>query len=196
LKQRYILDGPPGSGKSTVLFGLSDGDTDKSSLETMASKGYNCLHESVAQAHKILSDKGLKFDENQEFWLETIVNIDKEKFSSAEDGVNFYDRCFHHWKLFSQSSGIKLPEWYEEVNQSIRYDDPVFLVAPVKSIDLSDPSIHISRRFTWEQRLAMYEETKALYQDLNYRVIDVPMFLEGDINSNNQQRIELILNSI
>lgn len=196
MKARYVLDGAPGSGKSTVLFGIADGDAEFPSMHSMVGLGYNCLYESVAEAHAALSRNGIDFSLNKEKWLRTIVEIDKAKFHQAEDGVNFYDRCFHHWKIFSVVSGIPLPDWYDEINAQVRYDAPIFIVAPVESMDLADPAIHESRRFTWQQRLEMHEATVSAYSQLGYTVVEVPMFVEGDIEDNNRKRIKHILEHI
>lgn len=194
--KRFVLDGPPGSGKSTLLFGCSDDESPDTPLPTVHGLGYACVHESVAQAHESLSRQGLDFAKEKELWLQTIVEIDRDKFAAAPDGIVFYDRSFHHWKLLSRASGIRLPDWYDPLNETLRYDDPIFLIAPVKSMDLTSPDIHESRRFTWDQRCAMYADTKALYTDLGYTVVDVPVFVEGDVERNNQLRIDLILEYI
>ncbi|MDC0335765.1 ATP-binding protein [Pseudodesulfovibrio sp.] len=194
--KRFVLDGPPGSGKTTVLFGISDGDSTGDFGQTMQGLGYNCIHESVAQAHEILKAQGIDFNKDKEAWLRTIVEIDREKFHKAAPGVNFYDRSLHHWKMLSEASGVPLPDWYEEENARVRYDDPVFIVAPVESMDLYAPDILPSRRFTWEQRVEMFGRTKAMYADRGYRVVEVPMFIDGDIEENNKRRIEHILSHI
>lgn len=196
MKKRYVLDGPPGSGKSTVLFGISDGDENHSSVNTIESMDYHCFHESVAEAHAALQRKGIDFAKEKETWLRTIVEIDRAKHAAAVDGINFYDRCFHHWKAFSEGSEIPLPDWYDDANATIRYDDPVFVVEPIESMDLTAPEIHESRRFTWEHRKAMLRQTKELYLGLGYTVIEVPVFIDGDIERNNRERIDFILGHI
>lgn len=196
MKKRFVLDGPPGSGKSTVLFGISDGATDNGFAHTMKILGYNCIHESVAEANEIMQQKGIDFTKETDAWLQTIVEIDKDKYFSVKNGINFFDRCFHHWKLLSKVSGIKLPEWYDDLNARLKYDDPIFLIAPVESMDLTDPSIPASRRFSWDERLSIYEDTKKMYVDLGYKVIDVPVFIDGDVERNNQERIRHILKYI
>lgn len=89
-------------------------------MHTIISLGYNCLHESVAKAHAVLLRKGIDFSLNKEEWLRTIVEIDKARFHQAEGGINFNDRCFNHWKIFSKIRSIPLPGWYEEFNEQIR----------------------------------------------------------------------------
>ncbi|MDD3626339.1 MAG: hypothetical protein PHV06_03390 [bacterium] len=39
--KRFVLNGPPGSGKSTVLFRISYGDSEGNSKNTMISLDYN-----------------------------------------------------------------------------------------------------------------------------------------------------------
>ena len=194
--KRYVLDGPPGSGKSTVLFGISDGESGDNFDNTMVGKGYHCIHESVAEANVRIAERGLDFEKAPEAWLQTIVEIDREKYFNSNAGITFFDRCFHHWQLLSHFTGIKLPGWYDKLNMEIRYNNPIFLVAPVKSMDLAAHDIPESRRFTWEQRLSVFEQAKTMYQRFGYDVVEVPMFVEGDIEKNNELRIKHILETL
>lgn len=196
MKKRYVLDGPPGSGKSTLLFGVSDGVEQGRSPYTLDGLGYTCVHESVAEAHDILERKNREFTREKELWLQTIVELDRDKYSAVDSPVTFFDRCFHHWQLLSDMSGIELPSWYSEMNEAIRYDNPVFLIAPVASMDLTASHIHESRRFTWQQRLEMYGRARELYMSLGYEVVEIPVYYEGDIDMNNRARIERILEHI
>ncbi|WP_319467789.1 ATP-binding protein [uncultured Pseudodesulfovibrio sp.] len=196
MTRRFVLDGPPGSGKTTLLFGISDDSTGTASMQTLSNRGFNCIHESVARAHAILSRKGIDFNQEKELWLRAIIEIDRDKYLTATDDINFYDRCFHHWALLSRYSGIPLPSWYDDFNAEIRYDSPIFLLAPVKSMDLTTPDVHESRRFTWEQRQDIQESTRKLYRDLGYDVVAIPMYCEGDREQNNRKRIDRILEYI
>jgi len=47
-----------------------------------------------------------------------------------------------------------------------------------------------------QSSLSIYEDTKKMYVDLGYKVIDVPMFIDGDVERNNQERIRHILKYI
>lgn len=196
MKKRYVLDGPPGSGKSTLLFGGSDGVKQGKAPYTLEGLGYACIHESVAEAHEIMARKQVEFTRQKELWLQTVVELDRDKYSAVHDGVTFFDRCFHHWQLLSDMSGIGLPAWFSETNASIRYDNPIFLIAPVASFDLTASGIHESRRFSWQQRLDMYGQARGLYQSLGYKVVEIPVFYEGDIDHNNRARIARILEHV
>ena len=194
--KRYVLDGAPGSGKSTLLFGASDGARYESSLHTMQRLGYGCVHESVGRAHAILADQGLSFVQDGALWLQTIAELDRDKFHGAEEGINFFDRSFHHWRYLGRAMGIPLPGWYDQADATLRYDSPIFLVAPVASFDLAAESIRPSRRFTWEQRLEAHGRLDTLYRELGYDVVEVPVFSEGDIETNNLKRIDYILEHV
>lgn len=194
--RRFVLDGAPGSGKSTLLFGASDGVRYESSLHTMQRLGYHCVHESVGQAHGILAERGLSFVQDKALWLETIAELDRDKFHAAEEGVNFFDRSFHHWRHLSRTMDIPLPEWYDRLDATLRYDSPIFLVAPVASFDLADESIRPSRRFTWEQRMEMHRQLGDMYRKLGYEVVEVPVFSEGNVETNNLERIDRILEHV
>lgn len=191
--KRYVLDGPPGAGKTTVMFGVADGDASEKSPHTLQGRGFQCIHESVAEAHDMLREKGMDFSSHKDAWLEIIAKLDRTKFDLVTHGMTFFDRCYHHWKLLSESSGISLPSWYDEWDALIRYDTPVFILAPIASIDLDSPGIHESRRFSWEQRLEMFRHLISLYEKLKYDLVEVPVFHEGDVDLNNRARIEFIL---
>ena len=194
--ERYVLDGAPGSGKTTLLFGTSDGAEIDGALHTMVRLGHRCFHESVARAHAVLERQGTCYAENPALWLATIAGLDRDQHAQAGEGLNFYDRSFHHWKFLAELQGIDLPEWYEAENARLRYGSPVFLVAPIQSIDLSGAEYRISRRFTWAQRMDMYEQLHGLYSGLGYEVAEVPVFEEGDPETNNLRRIDFILDRV
>lgn len=63
-------------------------------------------------------------------------------------------------------------------------------------MNLADPAIYESRRFTWQQRLEMHTATVNTYSQLGYDVVEVPMFVEGDIEDNNHKRIKCILDHV
>jgi len=197
--KKIVIDGPPGSGKTTLLFGQSDSEKKlPHPPKNLSALGFNCLKESAAQAFFELSEKNIEPMSNNEYWFQRIVEMEKEKYLSPklEDAIYFFDRSFHHWIHFRQTLGIKLPDWYDEFNAKVRYDNPIFLFSPILSCDLTkssgDKGAHV---FTTAERLESYQRTMSIYNDLNYQVIEVPMFSE-DIFENTERRIEMILNHL
>jgi predicted ATPase len=135
---------------------------------------------------------------NQKYWFQWIVEMERQKYLSAnlKDAIYFFDRSFHHWIHFRQTLKIKLPDWYDEFNAGVRYNDPIFLFRPILSCDLTkasgDKGAHV---FTEAERIESYQRTMEIYQNLNYKVIEVPIFSE-DLFENTQKRIDFILENI
>jgi predicted ATPase len=197
--RKFVIDGPPGSGKTTLLFGQSDSEEKlPCPPKNLSMLGFNCLKESAAEAYFELTANNIEPMSNQEYWFQRIVEMEKEKYLSCKPGneLYFFDRSFHHWVHFRQTIGIKLPDWYDEFNAQARYDDPVFLFSPILSFDLTKTNgDHRAHVFTKAERLESYRRTLDIYQDLGYRVVEVPVFSD-DILENAERRIELILDNI
>jgi len=195
--KRFILDGCPGAGKTTLIFGKSDIETSNVHYPSLTDLGFVGMPESAAKAFFELQKEGIDAGKEFDKFLERIVILEKDKYTNAIEGETyFYDRSFHHWIHFRKSAGVNLPKWYDEFNAQIRYSEPVFLLQPVLSFDMTKPGIGGKTRiFTIEDRLEAYKRSKNIYEDLGYKIIEIPVFFE-EPETNNITRREIILKHI
>jgi predicted ATPase len=198
--KKYVLDGPPGSGKTTLLFGKSD-ETEQEVHPNLKSLGFECITESARAVAMIMIEQGIPPENNMNLLLERIVEMGKQNYLDAHQNSNlnktyFFDRCFHHWIHFRETAKVTLPEYYDSFNSRIRFSEPIFILAPIESFDLTTPLTHRTRRFTLDQRKESYVRTKQIYLDLDYKVVDVPVFTEQNIVENNKKRMDFVLNYI
>ncbi len=196
MNKKYVLDGPPGAGKTTLMHGKVN-DDEQLIYPNLESLGFECVSESARAVAMEMLGQGIPPEKNMNQFLERIIKMGKQNYlDSNQDKTYFFDRCFHHWIHFRQTANVDLPEWYDKFNSEIRFSEPIFIFAPVESFDLTTPTTHRARRFTLDQRRASYSRTKQIYLDLNYRIVEVPIYTETDIRENNKRRIDLILNYI
>ncbi|MCC7570775.1 ATP-binding protein [Candidatus Micrarchaeota archaeon] len=193
--RRYIIDGAVGSGKTSLIFGKPE-DSGKMIKPNLLALGLNCMTESPCKAVMEFNKEGLAPEANMKAWFEKMMQYEVENYRDAKPGVNIYDRSILFLEYIHGKDGIALPEWYDSAN--FRYDNPVFLLMPVESVDMTiGNETHPSKRKkTLEQRWEQYEGVKVLYRNKGYKIVEVPMFVEGNVARNNQERMNIILNHI
>lgn len=196
---RYVLDGPAGSGKTTLIFGRSHEDPQSTHYECLVGKGYKGLTESVMEVWNDMVRKGRPPYEYFNNALQLIIEREVEKYYSVKgDNTCFFDRGLPHHEIFDNRHGAKLPNNFGQLCNDLRYSDPIFLLEPIPMLDLSKPRKSDPNRlriFSLEHRRWAYETTKKLYQKRGYEIVVLPVFSD-DFGENHRQRMKLIFKTI
>ena len=194
---RIVIDGTTGSGKTTFLRGYSERSLDTRYFN-MQDLGYVCFSELIRGTIKARQEKSKDpFDDWYDFFK---IALDRgtDFFSQGKDEVSlfFYDRGLPYLEIMAQRYGVALPNRYYELCQDCRYDSPVFVFQPIKSYDdLHAHKLNPVRKkpYSLEERLCQHEHVKRTYEKWGYKVVEVPVFFDGNPNENNKKRYEFIM---
>jgi predicted ATPase len=197
--KKYVIDGCRGAGKTTLLFGTSPG-TESSTYPNLQSLGFECISESI---HTVITDmirQDKSSQDNLPLIFENTLKLDRQKYlnlsqESNENKIYFFDRCFYSWTEVMKRKNISLPLWYNQLNSELQFSNPIFILEPIQSFDLTTNNYKI-RSCTLEKRQKEYADTKQMYFNLGYDVVEVPVFAEQNAAENNKRRIDLILKHI
>jgi len=176
MKNKIVITGAPGTGKSTIIIGL----------EKM---GYVCMHEISREVTLEARKRGSE----QLFLTEPLLFSDlllkgrTNQFLESdklEQNMIFFDRGIPDVQSYLNYIGEDYPDDYEKKGKKHRYDF-VFLMPPWEDIYSNDNE----RYETFEQSLAIHNHLQKTYKKLGYRVVEVP---HGTV----EKRISYILNVI
>jgi len=194
---RIVIDGAPGSGKTTFIScNFLDPVRKRCSINTcnLSNLGYKVFTEMVEEA-VIETKKINKFPPNTaERWdilFRLILNNGIKKFQEGADyKISWYDRGIPFLKTFAESNGQVLPQWIQDEICKYKYDY-VFVFEPIKSFDLSKKDNGKFRTLTLEDRLYEHELTISSYKSLDNNVFSVPVFSD-DLSVNFEKRYQFI----
>ncbi|MBN1157474.1 AAA family ATPase [Candidatus Woesearchaeota archaeon] len=198
--KRYIFDGASGSGKTVLLSGKSLQEPNAPVYDGFQNEnGIVVFPESIPIVlSEIERAGGDPSDTNQRTVLR-MIHKDLENYLSAVDpnSVYMFDRGlpFELLLKFNPYSRRKHPTarcFYNIVKH--RYSNPVFVLEPIKSFDLSNSEL-IGRRYTLEERLTFHNFLKIYYRLIGYDVVEIPTFSD-DIHESLRLRKDRIMEII
>lgn len=170
-KQRVVVTGAPGTGKSTVL-------------DILENKGFRVLPEMARQL--IAEEQAKQFSDcvpwldHPSFGLE-LFQRQKAQYESAEAELTFYDRGIPDNLAYLRRDGV--PNLQLEIAaKGFPYHPEIFLMPPWEEIYAND-------QVRWEDLDLMLDIDRALrsmYKGLGYQIVEVPK-----IDPN--QRVDFIL---
>lgn len=157
---RFVVTGGPGAGKSTLLAALAArGHT------TFAEAGRAILRLSDAvgsPAHAARSPRA---------YSEAMLLWDMRSWSEAGNGPAFFDRGVPDTIGYLRLIGHSVPPHMERAARAFRYSDPVFLAPPWRAIYATDSE----RRHAWDVAVATCACIRAVYEELGYRIVELPL---------------------
>lgn len=94
--------------------------------------------------------------------------------------INFYDRGIFYLEILSKRYNCKLPNEYYKFCSEHRYDNPVFILKPIISLDMSVPHDTDNKQKTYslQERIEQHEQIIQLYKFYNYKVVEVPLMFD------------------
>jgi len=191
-KKRIVVDGAPGSGKTSVLTGMSQRDESKKKFISLKTAGYTIFDDLIINVIDCMRKKGISDpSENWDMFFNLAVDRAIGFYEGAEpDLINFYDRGIFYLEILAQRYNCKMPKKYYDFCEKNRYDDPVFVMEPILDIDMTKPhkTDNMQKIYTKEERLAQHKQIVDLYKKHGYKVIEIAKG-SNDTKESNESRL-------
>ncbi|HAT9314910.1 TPA: AAA family ATPase [Legionella pneumophila subsp. pneumophila] len=174
MNQRYILTGPPGSGKTTILTELSK-------------RGFPIMEEParrVIEQQRLIDGDGV-YDKNPFLFKELMLSKMLNDYESAPKyDLVFFDRglpdLIAYSKCFNLDIGKEL-----QASRTHLYNPTVFFAPAWEQIYTNDTE----RRLTFDAAKVFERDLRQAYVELEYQLIDIPLLPVSE-------RVSFILNFI
>lgn len=169
-KEIVLIIGGPGSGKTTVIEGLTE-------------KGYVCYPEVSREVIHEARKQGIEqlFLEKPLLFSELLLEGRKKQFHSAvqeENEIVFIDRGIPDVLAYMHYIGDAYPAFFDEACREHKYSR-IFILPPWEEIYTSDDA----RYETYEQAILIHQHLIETYENYGYSLTEVPKdTLENRIN--------------
>lgn len=196
--KRYVFDGAPASGKSTILVGKSHVDTEDVMYEKcLKNRGFKVFDDSIAEVMEEIRREGKSPRSCANEILKRVVDKEIQKYNSAEEeNLYIYNKGLHGYEIVPKRLGGNLPEKFNKFCKELKYSSPILLFEPILEHDISIPNGRdTARAFTNEDRLKMHQELKNIYEKWGYEVIEIPIFSK-DKDKSLELRVQRVLEII
>ena len=155
---RYVVTGGLGTGKTSVISMLAR------EVETVPEPARELIAEHRAAGGEPTLDR------QPEVFVAKLISRSIENHRSASEVVTtVFDRGLPDCVAYAAINGIDVKPAFE-ASARHRYENPVFVAPPWKSIYVNDDM----RRATFAQAEAFYEEVVAAYDGLGYEMVELP----------------------
>lgn len=157
----YILTGGPGAGKTSVL-------------NELRTRGYVCIPEvarNVIQEQVALNGDALPWGDRTKY-AQLMLTSSIQDFIDNKQSVTpfFFDRGIPDTLAYCKLTGLELTEELIQYALSYRYNTTVFILPPWPEIYHTDDE----RKQDIQLAIDTYHQIKATYNELGYRLIQVP----------------------
>lgn len=151
-RQRYVITGPPGSGKTSLI-------------EELRAAGYWCAPEAAREVRATGHTKSAT-ERNR-----AIIEKNVEWYKAAPRGtLCFYDRGLPDTLAYAAHEGDPAIDEYRVTIDEYPYDNPVFILPSWHEIYQTDSE----RGETWAEATAIERYLYDTYWSLGYTVLTVP----------------------
>ncbi|MFR2755429.1 MAG: AAA family ATPase [Eisenbergiella massiliensis] len=192
---RIIIDGTVGAGKTTLITGNSQRDTEHKQYLGLSELGFPVYTDLITNVIKELRERGIS-DPSLDWRLFFNVAVEHciSNYNNASNNtINFYDRGIFFLELLAKRYDQQLPQLYFDFCKDHFYDNPVFIFEPILSIDMTRPheTDNKQKSYTVEDRIRQHHDVIDLYKKWGYNVIEVPLG-SNKSNESNIYRLNFI----
>lgn len=172
----YVFTGGSSSGKSSLV-------------EALVARGYTCVPEAgrlVVQEENVSGGDGQPWV-NLERFAELIFDKSRLAFEALGETSEpvFFDRSFLEALSCMRSLSLAIPQHYNDVVASHRFNKAVFVTPPWEEIFTNDAE----RKTTFEAAVEDYEGNLATYVAAGYEPLEVPRMTV-------EERVEFVLEKV
>jgi len=191
---RIVIDGAPGSGKSTFLGTKYASELREKGIPTVIEKNYTVFPELMRGSLDEGINIGIVPPRTINHWNQLFQLI----FKKAEDQYNsgagndifWYDRGMPYLYVLGHSFDIYPDETVMKSMRHFKYDY-VFIFEVIESYDLSKNAPGKFSLLSLEDRYNRHQKTIDIYRKLGHTVYEVPVFSD-DLKVNFEKRFEYI----
>lgn len=195
---RIVIDGAPGSGKSTFLGTKYASELRKYGIPTVFEKGYTVFSELMRGSLDEGINIGIVPPKNINHWnqlFQLIFEKARDQYNSgAGNNIFWYDRGLPYLYVLGQSFDIYPDETVMKSMHDFNYDY-VFVFRVIESYDLSKNAPGKLSLLTLDDRYNRHQKTMDIYKKLGHTVYEVPVFSD-DLKVNFEKRFEYISNIV
>jgi len=160
-KEIVVIIGGPGSGKTTLIDGLTD-------------RGYTCYPEISREVTLEARKQGIEqlFLERPLLFSELLLEGRKKQFVSATNEaaeIVFLDRGIPDVLAYMHYIGDAYPAFFDNACKEHKYSK-IFILPPWEDIYISDDA----RYENYEQAVLIHEHLVETYEKYGYNLIEVP----------------------
>lgn len=159
LKNRIILTGGPGTGKTSII-------------NELIAEGFNCFEEISREIIREEMAKGtrvLPWDDLMAF-SQKVINGRVEQYNSAQEGNSFYDRSIYDSIAYLHLDKIKVLDEWDAIGKDLSFSKDVFITPPWREIFHQDNE----RKESFAQLTLLHETLIRTYEEYGYNLIEVP----------------------
>ncbi len=159
---RFVVTGGPGAGKSTLVAALAE-----TGIRTFVEAGRAILRQQDAiggPAHA---------GHDPAAYAEAMLQWDMRSHAEASLGAGpaVFDRGIPDTIGYLRLIGRPVPAHMERAARLFRYAVPVFVAPPWREIYVHDAE----RRHGWELAVATHDTIRAVYVELGYPMLELPL---------------------
>ena len=175
---RIIIDGTVGSGKTSIIRGISQRDPEGKKFPSLTDLGYPIFSDMVISVISEMRQMNIPDpSENWDlFFTIGVRNCIRDYHAAPPNTLTFYDRGVYYFEILARKYKCKLPDTYYDFINTCRYDEPVFIFEPIVGLDMSKPhsSDNKQKVYSLNDRINQHHEIIQLYKHYGYETIVVP----------------------
>lgn len=157
--RHFIITGPPGAGKTSVI-------------KLLANNGYECHYEVARQIIKENQEQNLDVFPwfNMRQFSDMVYDRMKNLYDLKHQDTCFYDRSVVDLIAYMDIANESAPTRYADLAQKVGFNTKVFFMPAWEDIYTTDDQ----RKESYEEAVRIGDALHGAYSSLGFEVVDVP----------------------